>query len=315
MNKQLLDLNQLIREYRTSPEYEKLLQYYPSIEVIFDPEEPLALIMGSPTALKKAIMNLVSNAAEAQPRGGRIVIESINRHLKTSINAMQPIAAGEYVVLKVKDEGEGIGTEDLQRIFEPFYTRKVMGRSGTGLGLTVVWGTVEDHNGTINVDSTPGVGTTIEIYLPVSTEQTASSEETITRTDLFGNNQTILVIDDVDHQREIACAILRRLRYQVHAVTSGEEAIKFLRNKQVDLVVLDMILDGGIDGFETYKRIIELRPGQKAIIASGYSETDRVQETQELGAGSCIRKPYTLQQLSVAVWNELALSKENREVV
>lgn len=309
VTKQVLDLNELIREYISSPEYEKLLVYYPNLEVIFNPVEPLSPIMGSPTALKKVIMNLVSNGAEAQPEGGRIFIESKVRYLEATINAFQPIAAGEYVVLKVRDEGEGIGPEDLQRIFEPFYTRKVMGRSGTGLGLTVVWGTIEDHDGAIDITSTPGAGTSIEIYLPVSTEKKASFEEKATPAELLGNHQIILVVDDEVHQREIANAILKRLNYQVHSVASGEEAIAFLKTMKVDLVVLDMILDGGIDGLETYKRIIEQHPGQKAIIASGFSETDQVQETQELGAGSCIRKPYTIQQLSVAVWNELAPSR------
>ena len=166
VTKQLLDLNELIREYKTSPEYEKLLEYYPNIEVIFKPAESIAPIMGSPTALKKVIMNLVSNGAEAQPNrasGGSIFITTRNQHLDETLNGFQPIAAGDYVVLTVRDEGEGISQEDLQRIFEPFYTKKVMGRSGTGLGLTVVWGTIEDHDGAIDIGSIPGAGTTIEI--------------------------------------------------------------------------------------------------------------------------------------------------------
>lgn len=303
--KQIVDLNELIKDYSSSPEYEKLLGYYPHIKIHLHLEEPLAPIMGSPTALKKVIMNLVSNGAEAQPEGGSISIESRNQLLLATLNGLQPIAAGEYVVLRVSDEGQGIGPEDLQRIFEPFYTKKVMGRSGTGLGLTVVWGTIEDHNGAIDISSTTGAGTTIEIYLPVSTEKESSAAKTAPPTELLGNNQTILVVDDVDNQREIASAILKRLNYQVHSVSSGEEALVFLKKSKVDLVVLDMILDGGIDGFETYKQILKLCPGQKAIIASGFSETDQVEETQKLGAGSCIRKPYTLQQLSVAVWKEL----------
>ena len=303
--KQLVNLNALIKEYSASPEYEKLLGYYPNIEINFHLEEPLAPIMGSPTALKKVIMNLVSNGAEAQPEGGSISLASRNQHLQKTLNGFQPVPAGEYVVLRVSDKGQGIGPEDLQRIFEPFYTKKVMGRSGTGLGLTVVWGTIEDHNGAIDISSTTGAGTTIEIYLPVSTKEASSAEKTEPLTERLGNNQTILVVDDADNQREIASAILKRLNYQVHSVSSGEEALVFLKKNKVDLVVLDMLLDDGIDGLETYKRILKLHPGQKAIIASGFSETDQVEETQKLGAGSCIRKPYTLQQLSAAVSKEL----------
>lgn len=305
VTKQQLLLNELIQQYSSSPEYQKLKDYFPEIEITYDLETPLHQVMGSPTALKKVIMNLVSNGAEAQVNGGNLLIETRNIDLKAPIDGLQPIDAGQYVRLRVKDDGEGIGQEDLQRIFEPFYTRKVMGRSGTGLGLTVVWGTVEDHDGAIDVSSTPGEGTTIDIYLPVSHEGLPSTAATDTQTEMLGNKQKILVVDDVDHQREIACAILNRLNYQVEAVASGEEALAFLEKERVDLVILDMILDGGMDGLDTYKRIIEQNSGQKAIIVSGFSESDRVQETQDLGAGSCIRKPYTLQQLSEAVWNEL----------
>ncbi|GAB6191279.1 hybrid sensor histidine kinase/response regulator [Desulfocastanea catecholica] len=309
VHKQLLDLNELIRQYGGSPEYHKLLDYYPNIEVSYDLEEPLAPILGSPTAMKKVIMNLVSNGAEAQPEGGRLFIVSKNIHLDKPLQGLQPIAVGNYILFRIKDEGEGISPTDLQRIFEPFYTRKVMGRSGTGLGLTVVWGTIEDHSGGIDICSSPGAGTTIDIYLPVSTEKISPPEKE-PPAELFGKHQTILVVDDEDQQRDIACAILKRLQYQVYAVAGGEDAVAFVRNKKVDLVVLDMILTGAMDGFETYRQILELHPGQKAIIASGFSETDRVQKTYALGAGSCIRKPYTLQQLSVAVWKELQVGEQ-----
>lgn len=313
VTRQRLNLNELIQEYSTSPEYRKLLEFYPNIEVSFDLQEQVGPLMGSPTALKKVIMNLVSNAAEAQPEGGRIFVASRNRYIQETLQGLQPVAAGKYIVLKVRDEGEGIAPEDLQRIFEPFYTKKVMGRSGTGLGLTVVWGTVEDHGGTITINSTPNTGTTFEIYLPETAED-AVLPTTAPTIDLVGNNQTILIIDDVDHQREIACAILQRLHYQVYAVKSGEEAINFLKEKKVDLLILDMILDGGIDGCETYENIIKLHPGQKALIVSGYSETGRVQKTQELGAGSFLRKPYTLQQLSIAVWKELHYDQQGQSL-
>lgn len=309
VNKQLLDLNELIRQYGSSPEYHKLLGYYPNIKVRYDLEEPLAPVLGSPTALKKVIMNLVSNGAEAQPGGGCLFIVSRNIHLDKPLQGLQPIAVGNYILFRIKDEGEGISPTDLQRIFEPFYTRKVMGRSGTGLGLTVVWGTIEDHSGGIDISSIPGAGTTIDIYLPVSTEKISPPEKE-PPAELFGKHQTILVVDDEEHQRDIACAILKRLQYQVYAVAGGEEAVAFVRNKKVDLVVLDMILTGGMDGFETYRQILELHPGQKAIIASGFSETDRVRKTHDLGAGICIRKPYTLQQLSIAVWKELQGSEQ-----
>jgi DNA-binding NtrC family response regulator len=115
----------------------------------------------------------------------------------------------------------------------------------------------------------------------------------------------VLVIDDVEEQRTIASALLSQLNYQVHTAESGEAAIAFLKNESVDILVLDMIMDPGIDGMETYSKIIERHPDQKAIIASGYAENKRVKKTQDLGAGDYIRKPYTLEKIGMAIRKEL----------
>jgi len=207
-------------------------------------------------------------------------------------------------MLTVSDSGIGISADDMQRIFEPFYTKKVMGKSGTGLGTAVVWGTVKDHRGYIDVQSQEGKGTTFTLYFPVTMKILMGKEETLPQENYMGNGESILVIDDVEEQREIASGILRKLGYSVESVASGEEAIEYLKENQVDLLVLDMIMDPGIDGLETYKRILKLRPGQKAIIASGFSETERVKETQNLGAGKYIKKPYTIEKIGIAVREE-----------
>lgn len=305
--RKMLQLNDLVGEFCSSPEYRKLVEVSGGISVELALEPKLAAIAGSPVGLKKVLMNLVANAAEAQPYGGRIRIATKNLSLSAPYEGFQRVAPGEYAVLSVTDEGEGICQEDLQRIFEPFYTKKVMGRSGTGLGLTVVWGTVEDHGGAIDIDSEVGLGTTISIYLPVSRDlqESGEREEKDVCRDLLGNGETILVVDDVRHQREIACAILQRLNYRTMAAASGEAAIDLVRTGKVDLLVLDMILDDGIDGLETYRGMVGVQPGLKAIIVSGFSETDRVHEAQRLGAGPCLRKPYTLGELALAVKEEL----------
>jgi len=113
------------------------------------------------------------------------------------------------------------------------------------------------------------------------------------------------VVDDIKEQREIASNMLTVLGYEVDAVSSGEEAIEYVKGNPVDLIVLDMIMEPGIDGLGTYKRILEVQPVQRAIIVSGFSETDRVKKTQRLGAGAYIRKPYTLEKIGVAVRSEL----------
>jgi len=211
--------------------------------------------------------------------------------------------------LEVMDDGLGIAANDLDRIFEPFYTKKVMGRSGTGLGMAVVWGTIHDHNGYIDIKTSEGVGTTFTLYFPVIREKETTKKDLIPIEEYLGNQEKLLVIDDILEQREIAATMLSKLNYSVIAVSSGEKAIEYLSENSVDLIVLDMIMDPGIDGLETYKRIIEIHPNQKAIIASGYAETDRVREAQGIGAGDYIRKPYILEKIGLAVKNELARPK------
>jgi CheY-like chemotaxis protein len=262
-------------------------------------------IMGSPVHLSKTVMNLVSNAAEAMPDGGTIKISTHNAYVDQPVKGYDHVTEGDYVVLAVSDSGVGIATEDLQRIFEPFFTKKKMGRSGTGLGMAVVWGTVKDHKGYIDVSSIEGRGTTFSLYFPVTRREkdVMVSASSIDR--LLGRGERILVVDDVKQQREIASAILSKLGYHVHTVSGGEEAEEYVKTHPVDLLVLDMIMPPGIDGLETYRRVVEHRPGQKAIITSGYSETGRVSEAQRLGAGTYLRKPYTLENLGSAVKAEL----------
>jgi len=121
----------------------------------------------------------------------------------------------------------------------------------------------------------------------------------------MGKGQTVLVIDDVKEQRELLSEILTTLGYSASTVSSGEAAIEYLQNNSVDLIILDMIMDPGMDGLDAYKQILKLHPGQKAIIASGYSETNRVKEAQRLGTGKLVKKPYTLEKIGFAVKTEL----------
>ncbi|HCY88491.1 MAG TPA: hypothetical protein DHV36_25375, partial [Desulfobacteraceae bacterium] len=259
------------------------------------------LIKGSAVHLQKTVMNLVSNAAEAQPGGGIISIVTENRHLDKPVRGYDRVKSGDYFVLCVSDCGQGIAPEDLKRIFEPFFTKKVMGRSGTGLGMAVVWGTVQDHEGYIDVTSGQGQGTRFDLYFPISELPLVQKPKAVDISALMGNAEKILIVDDASHQRKIATTTLRRLGYETEAVTGGEAAIEYLKTQDADLVLLDMIMDPGIDGLETYRRIIEIRPGQRAVIASGFSRTRQVKEALRLGAGQYIRKPYTLEKIGTAV--------------
>ena len=180
-----------------------------------------------------------------------------------------------------------------------------MGRSGTGLGMAVVWGTVKDHKGFIDVQSTEGKGTTFKLYFPVVRNTWAVDGEKVRVADYAGNGELILVIDDVEQQREVAVGMLKQLGYSVFSVSSGEEAVAYLKEHEADLLLLDMIMDPGMDGLETYRNIIKRHPGQRAVIASGFSETERVKEAQRLGAGHYLKKPFLIEKLGMAVKAEL----------
>jgi len=303
--KEVVNLNHIISEYFKSPEYEKLKSFHPDMQVGTRIGDDILMIEGSSVHLGKTIMNLISNAAEAMLNGGKVTISTKNRYIDKPIKGYDEVKEGDYVVLNVADTGLGILPEDMERIFEPFYTKKAMGRSGTGLGMAVVWGTVKDHKGYIDVKSTEGKGTTFTLYFPVTRKEMAKDESLLSMEDCMGHGESILVVDDVEEQREIASVMLRKLGYSVTSVSSGKEAIEYMKNNSADLLVLDMIMDPGINGRETYERIIKFHPEQKAIIASGFSETDDVKKAQELGAGQYIKKPYTLEKIGIAVRDEL----------
>jgi len=301
----VVNLNDVITEYLDSPEHEKLQSYHPGVHIETRFEKDTLNILGSPTHLSKTVMNLISNAAEAMPGGGTLTVSTQNRYIDRHIRGYDNVNEGDYVVLTISDTGTGISPDDIDKIFEPFYTKKKMGRSGTGLGMAVVWGTVKDHNGYIDVQSTEGRGTTFTLYFPATREKLYEDKSHLAIGSYSGDGESILVIDDVEEQRKIASGMLKELGYSVAMVSSGEEAVEYLKINKVDLLVLDMIMDPGMDGLDTYKKILEIHHGQKAIIASGFSETDRVKEAQSLGAITYVRKPFLLEKIGLAVKEEL----------
>ena len=303
--KKPINLNDIIAEYLKSPEYTKLISHHKNVRIEAQLDSELDNFEGSPIHIRKTIMNLVSNAVEAQPMGGLICISTCNQDLNTNQKEMEQGRTGEHVVLKISDQGCGIPQEDLNRIFEPFFTKKTMGRSGTGLGMAVVWGTVQDHQGHVDVKSRPNEGTTFTLYFPAT--KAAKEEETPTvPIDAYkGDGEAILIVDDIKEQRQIATTVLKMLNYAPTAVSSGEEAVEYLKTNSADLILLDMIMSADMDGLETYKKIIEIRPEQKAIVASGFSESDRVRQAQQLGAGAFIKKPYSLETIGLAIKNAL----------
>ncbi len=304
--KEIANLNNVIHDYLKSPEYDMMIAFHPGVELKFECEPDLFNISGVPSNLNKAIMNLVTNAAEAIKGNGVIHITTKNDYLEHPVSGFDKFREGEYVSVRISDSGIGIPRKNIERIFEPFYSKKVMGRSGTGLGMTVVWGTVKDHDGHIDVFSEEGKGTTFELLFPATREGLKKKDVSPSLIEITGNGESVLVVDDVREQRDLASSILDRLGYHVTVASGGEEAVKLLKSGATfDLIILDMIMHDGIDGFETYKQICESKPNQKAIIVSGFSETGRVKEAQHLGAGAYVKKPYSLERIGSAVKDEL----------
>ncbi len=302
---EIVDLNRIISDFLQTPEFEALKSHHPGVTFKTSLDAELLNIKGSPTHLGKTVMNLLSNAAEAITGSGEVLIRTENCYADRPISGYDGTREGEYTVLTISDTGSGISSADLGRIFEPFYTKKVMGRSGTGLGLAVVEGTIKDHDGYIDVQSIEGKGSVFTLYFPVTREGITKAEHSVPRSTYLGRGEHILVIDDVEGQRLLASAMLEGIGYKVDSVAGGYEAVEFVKNQPVDLLILDMIMDPGIDGFETYRRILEIHKDQKAIIVSGFAMTERVRQAQELGAGTYVRKPYLLEKIGIAVRREL----------
>ncbi len=302
-DRNVVNLNCIVEEYMGSPEQHTLSERFTNITFKVELEPELFNMSCSETHMKKSIMNLVINAAEAT-QSGVVTIKTENRCIDDPQDNHEFIKPGEYILLSVTDSGAGISQEDREHIFEPFFTKKKFGHSGTGLGLAVVWNTVQEHQGTIEVEQ-PGVGSRFVLCFPATEDNIVNPVAHLEGEGLQGHGEHILVVDDEKNIQVMAEKLLAHLGYRVSVVSSGEEAVDFLRDHTVDLLLLDMLMEPGINGYQTFKQIVDLHPGQKALIASGFSESDDVKKTQSLGAGAYIKKPYTLQELGLAIKKEL----------
>ncbi len=200
----------------------------------------------------------------------------------------------------ITDTGKGITDEDALHMFEPFYSKKKMGHSGTGLGLAVVWNTVQDHKGAITV-SRVELGTAFTVLMPAA--EAASAAEMSSAADgvpLYGSG-TVLVVDDEPLQRDVACRMLETLGYTTVTASNGREAVQQVEQQDFDLIILDMIMEPDMNGRQTLEKILQIRPEQKTLIASGYAESSEVRKACLMGNTSLMNKPYSLEKLAESV--------------
>jgi two-component system, cell cycle sensor histidine kinase and response regulator CckA len=295
--KQPLNLNREVRQTR------KLLERTipKMIEIELRLGGDVKLIHADPVQVEQVVMNLVINAKDAMPEGGKVLIETENALLdegycKFHIGARP----GDYALLSISDNGHGMDEETREHIFEPFYTTKETGK-GTGLGLAMVYGIVEGHGGYIQCHSKPGEGTVFKIYLPVL-KQPRRPQELDDETAISGGAETILLVDDEDFVRDLAEQILTDFGYTVLSAVDGESALETYRaeNENVDLVILDLIMPG-MGGRRCLDEIMEMNPGAKVLIASGYADDASSEGALKNAVKGFLRKPYTLQQMLLEV--------------
>jgi len=298
---EVANINFMIQEYLGSLEFNKLKSRHQQVSFRLDLQSDLANNLCSKPHIKKCLMNIIVNGAEAIDQEGTVQISTYNQDVEQELAiGDQLLAKGHYAVIRVTDSGKGIAKDHLDHIFEPFYSRKKMGRSGTGLGLTVVWNTVQDHGGIVQVESSPE-GTSFMLFFPSSNKPLPLQAKEIPLAELQGNKEIIMVVDDEQLPLDIAKSMLAQLNYKVVTKASGEDAIAYLQDNKVDLLVLDMVMNPGLNGRQTYEQILAVRPEQKAIIASGFAENDETNKVLGLGAHGFLRKPYPINGLGKAV--------------
>ncbi len=265
----------------------------------FSTPDDLRSVEGDEAQLSQVISNLLINADQAMPAGGIILIkaENISINGKSSL----PISKGRYVSFAIADEGIGIPSKYLDKIFDPYFSTK---QKGSGLGLATAYSIIKNHSGHIQVESQVGVGTTFYIYLPAAENGVPAAEpETIK---LARGQGKILVMDDEEMVREVLGAMLRQLGYEVDFSSDGSQAIEeFVKAKETNqpfaAIILDLTIPGGMGGKEAIIELLKIDPQVKAIVSSGYSDNKIMADFQKYGFAGVIPKPYKVAELGRAL--------------
>lgn len=279
----------------------------PQIEVEYHFEDKLGLTDIDAGDFEDTLINLVLNARDAMQGRGQLTIETQNSVLDEAYCSLNPgVSAGEYIQLVISDTGSGMTPEQQRRIFEPFFTTKEQGK-GTGLGLSMVFGFVQRSHGHIKVYSEPGLGTTFRIYLPCSrtTAQTEHSADTPS-IPLKNGKESILIVDDEVALLELVEESLSGLGYKVYTATNGVEALQRLdETPAVELLFSDVVMPGGINGYELAEKAIEKNPGLKILLTSGYTEMAVARNGQTRFNTHFLSKPYKLTELAHKIHERL----------
>ncbi len=287
-------------------ELEKMLRRMigEDIELRVNLHPDLGNIKADPVQLEQVIMNLVVNARDAMPKGGKLTIETSNVYLdQTYAKEHVSVEPGNYVMLAISDTGCGMNKETRQQIFEPFFTTKAQGK-GTGLGLSTVYGIVKQSGGNIWVYSEEGRGTTFKIYFPQVREEAEDYRRVITGIEAPQGSETILLVEDADWVRKLARQVLERAGYRVVEADSADAAINIIEtthnSTQIDLVLTDVIMPG-MSGNDMSRHLLAKRPDLPVLYMSGYTDDAIVQHGVLEPGINFIQKPFTPDALAVKV--------------
>lgn len=304
-----MDLNETIRRYIDFPEHQRLVNSHPDVQLNLELGAGKLQVEGSENQVDRILVNLLEHAYNSFDDKGTVTIKTeLQRSIRPS-GLFETGPKGDYVILSVAHDGRWMGTEKYEKIFEPFYTmRELHIADMNGLGLTLVYRVVKNHRGYLRVSSLPEKGTTFWIYFPLLEVQEIQKRDPLMA---YSGNENVLVVDDYEQQRRVAASLLRRLGYTVITASSGYEAVDAVKAsmedgaQKLDLVVMDMILGDSYDGLDAYKDIIEIVPGMKSVLVSGFAETSRIVEAKKVGKNKFVQKPYSFETLGKAVWELL----------
>ena len=278
-----------------------------NISCEFNLPEELWLVDIDSGQIAQVIQNLVINAKAAMVNGGTLAIEGENVSAAGDEKAEWMAEGKQYIRIIVRDEGKGIAEEDLEKIFDPYFTTK---KEGSGLGLAITHSVIQNHNGHIEVESTPNVGTCFSIYLPVS-DKSVEEKPVAVASPLKGKSATVVIMDDEQPVREIAMLMLEKLGHVALEATNGEELIELYGTRQqsdqpIDIILMDLTVPGGMGGKDAMREILAIDPDVRAIVSSGYSNNPVMADYKKYGFKAAVVKPFLLDDLRKAIEEVLA---------
>jgi len=289
-----INLNQLVKD--TSELFSRTRK---DISIYLELSPDLFVAEADKGQIEQVLWNLYVNAADAMPGGGDFILKTFNTDHKNMKGRLYVPKPGRYVVLAVTDTGVGMDKKIQQRIFDPFFSTKDMGR-GTGLGLASAYGIIKGHDGYIDVESRKGEGATFSIYLPASEKKIAKAAKITEK--LLKGTETVLLVDDEEIILDVGRDLLKAMGCRVIAARDGREAVEMYQKNQddIDIVILDMIMPN-ISGGDTYDRMKEIKPHIKVLLSSGYSIDGQATDILNRGCNGFIQKPFTINKLSAAI--------------